>query len=121
MTTTSIPSLEQTLDVYFSAWNEPDRTARLELVGQAFSDEAHYVDPLADVRGHDGIVDMIEAVRAQYPGATLRRTSEIDAHHEVARFSWDASDAGGEVIVAGIDVATVAADGRLDGITGFFG
>jgi hypothetical protein len=121
MTTTGTPTLDQILDTYLAAWNAPDTATCLALIGQSFTDDAHYVDPLADVRGHDGIVDMIEALKTQYPGASLSRTSEIDLHHDVARFSWAATSADGEPIVAGIDVAQVGPDGRIANLTGFFG
>lgn len=121
MTTTETTSLDTTIDSYFAAWNEADRAKRLELIGQAFSAQAHYVDPVSDVTGHDGIADMIEGVRAHYVGATLQRTGEIDAHHNVARFSWNATGVDGAVIVAGIDVVVVAGDGRVDALAGFFG
>ena len=121
MTTTETTSLDQVIDTYFAAWNEADRTARLALLGQSFSDSAHYVDPLSDVSGHDGIADMIEGVRAQFVGATLQRTGDIDAHHHLARFPWSATGADGAVIVAGIDVVVLAADGRISALAGFFG
>jgi hypothetical protein len=121
MTTTETTSLETTIDTYFAAWNEADRTARLALIGDAFSDAAHYVDPLSDVTGHDGIADMIEGVRAQFVGATLQRTGDIDAHHNVARFPWSGTGPDGAVIVAGIDVVVVGDDGRITALAGFFG
>jgi len=121
MTTTETTSLETVIDTYFGAWNEADRTARLALIGQSFSDGAHYVDPLSDVAGHDGIADMIEGVRAQFVGATLQRTGDIDTHHNVARFPWSATGADGELIVAGIDVVVIGDDGRVDALAGFFG
>jgi SnoaL-like domain len=121
MTTTETTSLETAVDTYFAAWNEPDRSKRIALVAAAFIDQCHYVDPLSDVAGHDGIVEMIEGVRAQFAGASLQRTGDIDAHHDVARFSWSATGPDGALIVGGLDVAIVADDGRLGAIAGFFG
>ena len=121
MTTTEITQLETTIDTYFAAWNEADRARRVELVGQSFSTDGHYVDPLSDVTGHDGIADMMEGVRAQFVGATLQRTGDIDAHHHLARFPWSATGADGAEIVAGIDVVVLGADGRIDALAGFFG
>jgi hypothetical protein len=63
---------------------------------------------------------MVDGVRAQFPGATLQRTSDIDAHHNVAKFGWSATGADGAVIVAGTDVCVLADDGRLTAIAGFF-
>jgi hypothetical protein len=121
MTTTATTSLDSIIDTYLAAWNEPDRAARLGLVAQSFSADAHYVDPLNDVTGHDGIVDMMEGVRAQFVGASLQRTGDIDAHHNLARFPWNGTGADGAEIVAGIDVVVIGADGRISALAGFFG
>jgi hypothetical protein len=121
MTTTETTATETIIDTYFAAWNEPDRAARVDLLTQAFTAEAHYVDPLADVAGIDGIADMMDGVRAQFPGATLQRTGDIDAHHDVLRFPWSGTGTDGAVIVAGIDVCVLAADGRVQALAGFFG
>jgi hypothetical protein len=121
MTTTETITTESAIDTYFAMWNEPDRDARVRLAAQAFTPDAHYVDPLSDVTGHDGIADMIEGVRAQFVGATLQRTGDIDAHHDVLRFPWSATDPDGNVIVAGLDVCVVAEDGRVQALAGFFG
>jgi len=122
MTTTErTTTIETVVDEYFAMWNAEDRAERLEHAAKAWVADCHYVDPLSDVRGYDGLADMVEGVRGQYPGASLRRTSDIDAHHNVARFAWEAAAADGTTIVAGIDVVVLADDGRLQALAGFFG
>jgi hypothetical protein len=121
MTTTETTSLATVIDTYFAAWNEADASKRLDLVAASFADEAHYVDPLSDVTGHAGVVEMMEGVRAQFVGASLQRTGDIDPHHNLARFPWSATGADGAVIVAGIDVVVLADDGRISALAGFFG
>jgi hypothetical protein len=64
---------------------------------------------------------MVDAVQAQYPGHRFGRVSGIDAHHDQLRFAWQLVDPDGAVAAAGIDVGTVAPDGRLQRIVGFFG
>ena len=80
-----------------------------------------YVDPLLEAEGRDAPSDMVAAVHAQYPGHRFRRISGIDAHHDQVRFAWLLAGPDGGVTVAGVDVGTVALDGRLVSITGFFG
>jgi hypothetical protein len=121
MTTTETTALDTAVDTYFEAWNEADADKRLDLVARSFADAAHYIDPLSDVTGHAGIVEMMEGVRAQFVGASLQRTGDIDAHHDVARFAWSATGADGAVIVAGLDVVVLADDGRISALAGFFG
>jgi hypothetical protein len=63
---------------------------------------------------------MVKAVHAKYPGHKFKRTSDVDAHHDRARFAWELGLEGGPFLVKGIDFATLAADGRLQAVTGFF-
>lgn len=117
MTTTDI---NVTVDSYIAIWNEVDPDARRRLVTVAFSDDATYVDPLLTGEGIDGIDAMVAAAQPQLAGAVMRRTSEIDCHHDCVRFSWDAVGADGEPVIAGTDFGVVAPDGRFKSITGFF-
>jgi len=119
--TTTETNLDAVIDTYFAMWNEADRAKRLEAIAQAWVPECHYVDPMSDVTGYEGLADMVEGVRGQFPGATLQRTGDIDAHHNVLRFPWAATAADGSTIVAGIDVCVLADDGRLQALAGFFG
>ena len=119
--TTTETTTDTVIDTYFAMWNEPDRAKRLAVIAETWTPECHYVDPLSDVNGYDGLADMVDGVRAQFPGATLQRTGDIDAHHNVLRFPWNATGPDGAVIVAGIDVCVLADDGRLTALAGFFG
>jgi SnoaL-like domain len=110
-----------TVDTYIDMWNEADPGKRAELIGQAWTDDARYVDPLLEADGHDGLSAMVAGVHDQFPGHRLRRVSGVDAHHSLVRFGWELAAPDGEVTVAGIDVGIVADDGRLTRIAGFFG
>jgi hypothetical protein len=109
----------QIVDAYIAVWNETDRPARQELIAGAWTEDASYTDPLADVTGHDGIDGLVAAVQAQFPGLVFRSLGEVDAHHAFFRFSWEAGPAGGEAVVAGTDVAMISDDGRLRRVVGF--
>jgi len=120
-TTPDTAAITATIDTYFAMLNEPDGARRAELAGQAWDPNGVYVDPLGRHEGPDAIAQMVGAVQQQYPGHRFARTSGIDTHHKVVRFSWDFAAGDGAVAVAGIDVGTLAADDRLTGIAGFFG
>ena len=109
------------IDTYIDMWNETDADARAALISKAWADDARYRDPLLEADGHDGLSEMVANVHSHYPGHAFRRTTGVDVHHDVARFGWELVAPDGSVFVAGIDVATLADDGRLRTITGFFG
>jgi ketosteroid isomerase-like protein len=105
---------------YFEIWNETDPDIRLAAIERLWTDDARYVDPLATVTGHAEISDLIGAVHRQLPGHVFRLLDGIDAHHNLARFSWELVPAeGGESLVEGFDVAVTERDGRISRVLGF--
>ena len=110
-----------TVDAYVAMWNEKDPAKRADVIRAAWTDEGHYVDPLMESKGHEGLNAMIDGAQAQFPGHTIRRTSGIDEHHGLVRFSWELVDGNGAVAVAGLDIGVIADDGRLSRIAGFLG
>lgn len=110
-----------TVDAYIDAWNEEDAARRTELIARAWAEDGAYVDPALAAQGHAGISEMVDGVHAQFPGHRFRRTSELDEHNGLVRFGWELAGPDGGVAVAGIDVAVLADDGRLQRVAGFFG
>ena len=105
---------------YIATWNETDAAARTEAVAALYAEDARYVDPLVDVRGHDGIEAAIVAVHDQFPGWVFRLAGPVDAHHDQVRFSWELGPAGApEAPIAGFDVAVRDRHGRLASVLGF--
>jgi hypothetical protein len=113
--------LSATIDTYLAAYGETDPTRRAELIARSWAADGRLIDPPLDAAGHDGIAGMFAAVQSQFPGHTFRRSTEIDAHHDVARYGWQLVAEDGSVTLAGTDIAEVDADGRLVRVTGFFG
>ena len=109
------------VDTYLAMWNETDAKRRARLIAQAWVGDGRYADPMLEARGHGGLGEMVAGVQAKFPGHRFRRLSGVDTHHDQLRFAWDLVTPDGTVVVAGIDVGTLAADGRLERITGFFG
>ena len=104
---------------YLAAWNATDPAARREAIAAAFTPDARYVDPMADVRGHDGVDALIAGAQEQFAGLTFSPGEVLDAHHDVVRFSWALGVPGQPPTFAGIDVAKLDADGKLHRIVGF--
>jgi hypothetical protein len=113
--------VETIVDTYLAMWNEEDPAQRAKHIERAWAADGRYVDPLLEAEGHDALSDMVANVHAHYPGHRFHRRSGIDAHHDEVRFAWELAAPDGTTTVAGIDVATLADDGRLQRLTGFFG
>jgi ketosteroid isomerase-like protein len=106
---------------YLDTWNEADPQTRRAAVAAVWAEEGEYVDPLATVYGPDQISNLIGAVQQQAPGHVFRLLDDnVDAHHNVVRFSWElVPEAGGESVAVGFDVAVTADDGRIRNVVGF--
>ncbi|SEE94607.1 SnoaL-like domain-containing protein [Streptomyces sp. 3213] len=105
---------------YFEAWNAGAPEALAKAVAAAWSVEGTYTDPLATVTGHTEIAGLIAGAHAQFPGFAFRPLGTVDGHHDTARFSWElVSETDGSAPVAGFDVITLDADGRIRSVLGF--
>ncbi|MBA2283712.1 MAG: nuclear transport factor 2 family protein [Acidimicrobiia bacterium] len=120
-TTDTTTATTAVVDAYIAMWNEEDPARRAALIAAAWAPDAAYLDPMLEARGHDGLGAMVAGVHAQFPGHRFRRLTAVDVHHDRVRFGWELAAPDGAVTVAGIDVGTLAADGRLQTITGYFG
>jgi SnoaL-like domain len=114
-----MPDTDTTIATYIEMWNESDPERRRELVAQAVTADARYLDPLMAGEGVDGITAMIGGAQQQFPGHRFALHAGPDAHHDRVRFSWSLAPDGGEPVAIGTDFATVGEDGRLRSITGF--
>ncbi|WP_210592996.1 nuclear transport factor 2 family protein [Streptomyces sp. GESEQ-35] len=111
---------------YFEAWNASEPEELAKAVAAAWTIDGAYTDPLSDVGGHEQITAVIAAAHEQFPGFAFRLVGSVDGHHDTARFSWElVSEAGGtpsgggSAPVAGFDVITLGADGRIRSVLGF--
>ncbi len=121
MTDTISSDTDTLVDTYFDMWRTTDAQQRADLVAKAFTEDGRHVDQHADATGHADLAEMIAGVHAGFPGFQMARTSGIDRFGDQLRFAWELTAADGSPIVAGIDVAEVAPDGRLRRVTGFWG
>ncbi|MFN0088831.1 MAG: nuclear transport factor 2 family protein [Acidimicrobiales bacterium] len=121
MTDTTAVDTATLVDTYLDMWRAADDTTRRDRIAAVFTPEGRHVDPLADVSGHDGLAALLANVHAQYPGFRIERTSGIDQYGNHARFTWRLDAADGAPIVSGLDIAELAAEGRIAEITSFWG
>ncbi len=112
-------SYDELAQRYIDTWNETDGAARRAAVDRLYAEDARYVDPMAVAEGRAAIAATIGAVQGQFPGFRFRLAGPVDGHHGRARFTWELGPDGGEAPIAGFDVATTDADGRLQTVLGF--
>ncbi|MFG2054455.1 nuclear transport factor 2 family protein [Micromonospora sp. NPDC048930] len=106
------------IDRYLESWNETDPTRRRALIDEVWAEHGRYTDPLAVAEGRDAIDATIAAVQAQFPGLRFS-AGPVDAHHDIARFTWTLGTDDSEPLVVGFDVAVLTEDGRIAAIHGF--
>src|SRR4051794_1334291 len=121
MTTTEISNVTRAIDTYFAFLNETDATTLRRLAEEAWTDDARYVDPHHDGTGREVLVSMVEDVHASYAGFSFNRTTGIDTFGSQARYGWSFNAPDGSVVLKGEDYASLAADGRIQQVTGFHG
>jgi len=115
----SVTDISSVIQRYIDVWNETDAVRRRQLIAEVFAEDAAYTDPLAAVRGHEGIDQFVAAAQAQFTGLHFSLGGPIDAHHDQARFTWHLGAPGAtEPVVIGFDVA-VLNNGRLGEVFGF--
>ena len=119
--TTAGQDIETLIDTYCAGWNEHDPARRRAILAAVWASGATYTDPTVHAAGLDALVGHIETVIAWRPGWKIVRTSEIDAHHDVARFAWRMVQADGMMLTEGLDLAELSDDGKIRRIVGFFG
>lgn len=108
------------IDKYLAVWNETDASARRQKIDEVWADDGVYVDPLASVSGPDAFDRVVGEAQGQFKGLKFVRGDTFDAHHNIARFTWNlviTEDA--EPIAIGFDVAVIGEGGRILGVYGF--
>src|SRR5580698_1673176 len=75
-------------DAYIALWNETDPQRRRALIGEAWAEDARYVDPIMSGEGRDQIDGLIAAVHERFPGFRFALIGQPDGHGDHVRFSW---------------------------------
>ena len=102
-----------------AAWNEEDSQRRRALLGQSWTPDARYVDPLMQGEGRDGIAKMIEPARAKFPGHAFTLRGAPDGHGSYVRLSWTLAAPAGDYVTHGSDLMRLDDRGRIAEVIGF--
>jgi len=110
----------ESLDHMLAAWNEGDQSRIRHHLELALAPDVEFVDPSVETHGIDEFEANVRNVQDALPGAVYSRTSGVDSHHGLHRYSWQISR-DGEVVLPGFDVTSVDDEGRVTRVLGFFG
>jgi len=103
---------------YLATFNETDPGQRLALIEALYTADGTYTDPNADLRGPTQIDAFVAQTQETFPGYRFTVASQIDAHHNQARFQWHGGPPDEPDRYVGFDVI-VAEDGRISSVYGF--
>lgn len=110
----------ESLDHMLAAWNEREPSNVRSHLERALSSGVEFIDPSIETHGIDEFEANVHNVQSEIPGAVYSRTSGVDSHHGLYRYSWQISR-DGEVVLPGFDVTEVDEDGMVTRVLGFFG
>lgn len=110
----------EAFDRMLAAWNEPDPAKVRGHLDAALATEIEFIDPSIETRGIDEFEANVHQVHADLPGASYARTSGVDSHHGLYRYSWSITR-DGELVLPGFDVVEVDGHGKVARVIGFFG
>ena len=99
---------------YEAAYESSDPCQVASHVATAFTGDGAIVSPwlAAPVVGHDAITTHVLRTRERLVGTVSRHTSDVERVGDVLRWTW-VFEENGTVVADGMDVAVLAADGRM--------
>jgi hypothetical protein len=103
---------------YIDLWNERRPSRRREMLASDWTADAHYVDPIMNGDGHDGVDALIAGVQQRFPDFKFKLIGEPNGYGDQLRFSWALGPDGVDSPIKGTDFA-VLREGRIRSITGF--
>jgi hypothetical protein len=120
-TDTTTTDITTAIDIHLAAYCDPDPERRCELIASVWHTDGALIDPPFEGAGHNEIAAMADVVLTHYTDHTFRRTTNVDSHHNFARYAWELVDTDGTVAVGGTDIVEFDDAGRLVRVIGFFG
>ena len=105
--------LEEAVDGYVAAWNEPDPVVRAALLAAAVTDDFEFTGPTGTFKGREAVEGLIVALQTRMAGANVARLGPVDG----GVFRWSIITSTGATLLEGVDEVEAAPDGRLSRIS----
>ena len=107
-------------DQWFVAWAETDQQARDRLLAACATDDVRMQDNYSCLRGRDDLSHHIGMCHQFMPGTITTRAGEPKHCQGTALVEWTMRDAQGNPRGKGTNVISLAADGRIASVVGFW-
>jgi hypothetical protein len=111
--------LEKAWEKYTSAWKMTNRADRLAAFSEALADNAVYTDPLVQATSWDELINYMENLHQQIPGAHFV-TTYFMSHHQKSIANWEMKTQENVMIGTGISYGEYNDHGKLVSMNGFF-
>lgn len=108
-----------TIEIWASAWSEPDAQRRLDLLTQAAAPSCTYMDPNTELSGLAAISGYMAGFQESAPGARFV-TTVFRTHHDRCSLQWNMVDRQGKIVSPGVSAGIFDGHGRLLQMVGFF-
>jgi len=103
---------------YIALWNETDPKRRQALIEKGWAENAVYVDPMMQGRGHAEIDGLVAGVQERFPNFRFNLIGKPDGFGDHVRFSWSLGPDNIDAPIEGTDFAVIKGD-RIEAVTGF--
>jgi hypothetical protein len=104
---------------YIETWNVVDGDERRAVIEELFTEDVEYADPNVQTEGRAALDAYIAETQKQLAGGVFALASEVSAHHNLVRFSWQVGPADGAPLAVGHDFIAVQS-GKVRRLYGFF-
>ncbi len=111
--------LEKTWEKYTSAWKMTSKAERLAMFSEVLADNAVYTDPLVQAASWDELINYMENLHQQIPGAHFVTTCFM-SHHQKSIANWKMKTQENITVGTGISYGEYDDQGRLVSMNGFF-
>lgn len=107
-------------DQWFAAWAEADAGKRRALLERCTTDDVALHDRYSCLRGRADLDGHIHNTHVHLPGIVMARAGAIRQCQGTLLVDWEAKDAQGNPRGKGCNVVTLAPDGRIAAVVGFW-
>ncbi len=109
--------LNQLVNRYIALWHEPDAELRRQSITELWVEDGAQFTRLREIRGYQALIERVSTAYEKFvktEGFLFRLSSDVDAHHNAVKFTWEmVPAAGGEAAAVGTIFLLLSDDGRI--------